>query len=120
MREQCVALEDHTDIAQMRRHVRDVAVAHADAAGIDRHQSGDGAQQRGLAAARRAEQRDYLALPHLEIEIEWTGVAGMSACASRLVVSARADRGARGVGIMMGAQRAIVCVRIRMRRSPAG
>ena len=60
MRKQRVVLEHHVDRAQMRRHLRDVLAAEQDAALVRRLETGEHAQQRGLAAAARAEQRKKL------------------------------------------------------------
>ena len=49
-----------------RRHV---AAGDLDAAGILHLEAGDHAQQRGLAAARRAEEADELARLHLERDV---------------------------------------------------
>ena len=56
--EQRVVLEDEADLALPRADVRDVAAMQHDAAVIDRCQARDGAQQRALAAAGRAEQHE--------------------------------------------------------------
>ena len=44
-------------------------VADADVAGIDRQQAVDAAQQRGLAAAGRADDRDDFALADIEVDV---------------------------------------------------
>ena len=61
MREQRIALEDHAEIAPLRRQPGHVAAVeqHAPAAGRD--EAGDAHQDRRLARAGRAEQRDELA-----------------------------------------------------------
>ena len=59
---QRVRLEDDAVVALGRRQHRDVAPALEDAAGGLRLEAGDDAQQRRLAAARRAEEADELAL----------------------------------------------------------
>ena len=51
-----VVLEDHGHVALLGRHVVDDAVADADLAAADVLQARDHAQERGLAAARRAHQ----------------------------------------------------------------
>ena len=48
---------------------RDVAAVDADAPGLRRHEAGDRAQQRGLAAAGAAEQRDELAARDVEGDV---------------------------------------------------
>ena len=60
--EQLLVLEHHADPAAMRRHAGDVDPVETDRARGDRDEAGDGAQQRALAAARRAEQGDDLAV----------------------------------------------------------
>ena len=45
----------------MRQHLRDVAAIQQDAALVRRLEAGEHAQQRGLAAAARPEQREELA-----------------------------------------------------------
>ena len=57
-----VVLEHHRDVALFGRHVVDDAVADADFTAGDVLQAGDHAQQRGLAAARRPNQHDELAV----------------------------------------------------------
>ena len=57
-----VGLEDDADIALLGRQVRHVALADPDAPAIRLQDAGDGEQRRRLAAARRAEQRQHLAL----------------------------------------------------------
>ena len=61
MREQRVVLEDHADVAAMRRHAHDLAAADADRAGGGPGEAGDGHEQGRLARARGAEQGDELA-----------------------------------------------------------
>ncbi len=62
MRKQRVGLEHHVDRTPVGRHVRRVAAVDLDAPAIGQLEPGDQAQQRGLAAARRAEQREQLAM----------------------------------------------------------
>ena len=59
-------LEDHGDFGGRARHV---APADRHLAFAGRHQAGDDAQQRGLAAARAAEQRDDLVLAQPQADI---------------------------------------------------
>jgi len=58
MREQRQRLEHHAEIAPVRGHMRLILARHQNPAGIGRLQPRDQPQQRGLAAARRAEQAD--------------------------------------------------------------
>ena len=57
-----VVLEDHRDVAVLRRHVGDVPPGDRDLAGRGRLEAGDQPQQRRLAAARGPEQDHELAL----------------------------------------------------------
>ncbi len=61
VRVQRVALEHHRQVALRGRQARDVAAVEDDAAGGQRLEPGDQAQQRGLAAARRADEHGELA-----------------------------------------------------------
>ncbi|MCY1237673.1 hypothetical protein D9M72_503810 [compost metagenome] len=69
MREKRVALENDAEFTLRRWQVGDVAPTHGDGAGGGAHEPGDHTQDRGLAAAGRAEQRDELALFDRQIEI---------------------------------------------------
>ena len=66
VREQGVALEHHVDRALVRRHPEQVLAVDLDAARLGRLEAGDRAQQRGLAAARRAEQGEELVVGDVE------------------------------------------------------
>ena len=66
MRKQRVVLEHHVDRPLVRQHRRDVAAAEQDAALVGRLEAGKHPQQRGLAAAARAQQRKELARPDVE------------------------------------------------------
>ena len=72
VREQRVRLEHHVDVPLGRRHVRDVAAAQQDAAARGLLEARDHAQRRRLAAARRPEHREELAL----VDLERDGVDG--------------------------------------------
>ncbi len=67
MRPQRVGLEHQPQVALLGRHfqlaraVEHGALADVDGAGLRAFQAGDGAQQGGLAAARRTEQGDHFA-----------------------------------------------------------
>ena len=61
VRPQRIGLEHHRRLARFGRQTRDVLAADPDRARFRTHESGDRAQQRGLAAAGAAEQRDHLA-----------------------------------------------------------
>ena len=62
MRKQRVALEHHVDRPPVRRHAGQILAVEQDAARVRRLEAGEHAQQRGLAAAGRPEQREELAL----------------------------------------------------------
>ena len=64
-----VVLEDHRDVALLRRHLGDVDAADRDVAVRDVLEAGDHAQQRRLAAAGRADEDAELALGDLEREL---------------------------------------------------
>ena len=64
-----VVLEDEADAALLRRHVRDVPVAEADAALLGHLEPADDAQQRRLAAARRSQQRRQRAVGDLQRDV---------------------------------------------------
>ena len=64
-----VGLEDDAEVALRRRQRRDVPPLLADRAGGLRIESGDGAQQGRLAAARGPEEADELALADIERDI---------------------------------------------------
>jgi hypothetical protein len=66
--EQRVRLEHDAVVALRRRQPRDVAPRLFDAPGGLRLQARDDAQQRGLAAARRAQEADELALVDLQVD----------------------------------------------------
>src|SRR5664279_5333122 len=66
MREQRIVLEHHVDRALMRQHLRDVLAVEQDAAFVRGLEPGQHPQQRGLAAAAGAEQREKLAGPNVE------------------------------------------------------
>ena len=68
VRVQRVRLEDHRDVAILRRHIGDVSVADQDVAVVDRLESGQHPQRRGLSAARGADEHEELAVADLEVE----------------------------------------------------
>ena len=68
VREQGVGLEHDAEIALRRRRARHVAAGDLDPALVLRVEAGDGAQERGLAAAGRPEEAHELAAPDLEID----------------------------------------------------
>jgi hypothetical protein len=67
--EQRVVLEHEAHLALAHVHVGGVFAREQDAAGVGRFQARDDAQQRGLAAARRAEQRDQFARLDVEVHV---------------------------------------------------
>ena len=62
-------LKDHRHIAAMRRHVGDNTTANADCTGCRRLQSSDQPQQCGLAAARRTDEHEQLAVLDSQADI---------------------------------------------------
>ena len=64
-----VGLEHHADAAILRLLPGDVLAADPDLPGVDVEQAGDGVEQRRLAAARRPEEHDELALLDIEVEV---------------------------------------------------
>src|SRR5262249_57505983 len=69
IREQRVRLKDDAEVALGRRQRGDVAACLLDAARRLDVESGDRPEQRGLAASRRAEEADELALDDLERDV---------------------------------------------------
>ena len=69
VREQGIRLEDHADIALVRRQLADFAAVEHDAARLQRHQAGDRAHGGGLAAAAGAQQRDQFALLDVQVQV---------------------------------------------------
>ena len=69
VRVQRVVLEDHRDVAVLRRDVGDVAVADEDVALVDLFEAGEHAQRRGLAAAGGADEDEELAVGDLEVQL---------------------------------------------------
>ena len=67
--EERVGLEDHADRPLAGGHVGQVAPGDLDDARIGPLEPGDAAEQRRLAAARGAEERDELARRHLERDV---------------------------------------------------
>ena len=68
MRVERVILEDHRDVAVLRRIEIDQLVANADFAGGDVLEAGDHPQQRGLAASRRPDQGDEFAILYDDVD----------------------------------------------------
>jgi hypothetical protein len=64
-----VVLEDHRDVAVLRRQPVDDAVGDADLAAGDVLEPGDHPQRGRLAAAGRADQDDELAVGDLEVQV---------------------------------------------------
>ena len=69
VRKHGVALEDHRDPAMARREVRHVAVADPDPPLVGPLESGDAAEQRRLAAARRTEKNHELSVANGERDV---------------------------------------------------
>jgi len=68
MGKQAIALEDHVGRPLLGPERRDVAAIDLDASGAGLDEAADHAQQRGLAAARGAEDGEEIAAPDLEVE----------------------------------------------------
>ena len=64
-----VVLEDHRDVARLRRQVVHDLVADAHRAGGDVLEAGDHAERARLAAAGRADEDDELAVGDLQVEL---------------------------------------------------
>ena len=64
-----VVLEDHPDVAGVRRKVGDVPIPEPDATRVQTVEPGDETEQRRLAASRGAEQREQLAVRDLERDV---------------------------------------------------
>ena len=69
VREQRVALEDEPHVAPVGRHAGQILAADEDLAARLRRQARDHPQRRRLAAARGPEERDQLALRHVELDV---------------------------------------------------
>jgi beta-glucosidase-like glycosyl hydrolase len=69
VREQRQRLEHHAELALVRRHVGEVLAIEQYASRRRRFEAGDQPQQRGLAAARRPEQADELAVRRREVDV---------------------------------------------------
>ena len=74
VRPQRVGLEHHRDAALLGREAGDVAAEEPDRAGRRLLEAGDGAQQRGLAAAGGAEDRDEFARRDGEVDAAQDGL----------------------------------------------
>jgi hypothetical protein len=66
VRPQRVVLEDHADVALVRRQAVDAPIAEANLAAVGLVEAGYEAEQRRLAAAGGPEQREQLAVADLE------------------------------------------------------
>ena len=76
VRVQRVVLEDHRDVAILRRDVRDVAIADQDAAVVDLFEAGEHAQSGRLAAAGGSDQDEELAVGDLQVDLVDGGAGG--------------------------------------------
>ncbi len=94
VRPERVGLEDHPDVALVRRHVdarggvEHGAVAERDRPGVGRLEACDAAQRRRLAAAARPEEDEELALLDLEVEVVDRGRRRLAAEALRQALDA--------------------------------
>jgi len=71
-----VVLEDHRDVAVLRRKVGDVAVADEDLALVDLLEAGQHAQGGGLPTPRRADEDHELAVVDLQVDAGHRGLVG--------------------------------------------
>ena len=69
VRKDGVILENHADVALVRGDIVDDPAVKGDGAALDGVEARDHAQQRRLAAAGGAEQREELALPDVQIQV---------------------------------------------------
>ena len=69
VREYGVILENHADVALVRGDIVDDPAVKGNGAALDGVEARDHAQQRRLAAAGGAEQREELALPDVQIQV---------------------------------------------------
>jgi len=76
--EQRVALEDHADVSLLRAQRNDVLAIKQNFPTVNRGQTGNAAQQRGLAAPGRAEQGDELAFGNFAVDIAKHGRTGVA------------------------------------------
>src|SRR4051812_18066536 len=68
VREERVRLEHHAHVALVGGDVRDVLAVDDDSAGVRWIEAGNETQRRCLAAPRRTEQRQELALPQVDLD----------------------------------------------------
>jgi hypothetical protein len=68
VREQRVILEDHADIASVRRDPAHVVAADRDRALVLKGKAGDHPERRRLAGTGRPEKREELALIHIQVD----------------------------------------------------
>src|SRR5438045_3970399 len=78
VRKDRVVLVHHADVTPVRRHVVDPRTVEEDLAAILLVESGDGTEQRGLAATGRTEQREELPRLDRELDIVERGNARVS------------------------------------------
>src|SRR5439155_4660101 len=69
VRKQSVILKHEADVTLVRRQRGDVSIAEANASRVRCFKSCDHTQRCGLAAARRAQQREEFARPHVEADL---------------------------------------------------
>jgi hypothetical protein len=70
VRVQSVVLEDHRDVTVLGRQVVDDVASDPDLSGRDFLETGHHAEGARLAAARRADEDDELAVTDLEVEVD--------------------------------------------------
>jgi len=69
VREQSVVLKRHPDLAPIGRKIGDAHAVDRNLARVGHQEASDQVEQRGLAAAGRAEQRHQLAALHLQRDL---------------------------------------------------
>ena len=78
VREDGVVLKHHADVAPARVHIVDAPIVEVEIAALDRIKARDHAQQRGLSAAGRAQQRKKLAVAYLRGQVWYNRLVTIS------------------------------------------
>ena len=84
---QGVVLEDHRDVAVLRREVGHIALADEDRAGVDLFQACKHTKRGGLATARRADKDHELAVLDLEVQLVDRSAVGTGVDARSVAVA---------------------------------
>ena len=99
-----VVLEDHRDVAVLRRDVGDVAVADADRAAVDLLEAGEHPQAGRLPASGGADQDEELAVGDVEVQRVDRGPGGAGIAARGVVERDRCHAGPRRFGGVRGSR----------------